>query len=101
MTIKFINIIQKSIEKSLSKAGVATIFDFMKTKIIEQVKTELSGSDKKKNVDKSVVAFITATMRTSNPITKALINILIDYVPVITQCIYDYLSKYVDGLTEV
>ena len=80
---------------------IKTVFSFAKNKIIEQAKTELSGSEKKVNVDEAVTAFVKQNIKTENPIIGMLINILIEYIPVITQCIYEYLRKYIDGLTKV
>ena len=99
--IKFIELIKLSIEKSLSKKSIISVFDFIKNKIIEQVKTELSGEEKKQIVDNAVISFVSKNIKSANPINVALVNILIDYIPILTQCIYDYLSKHVDGLTEV
>ena len=74
--------------------------EFIKNRIIEQAKTELTGEEKKSNVDRAVVCFIKSNIVSVNPIVNALINVLVDYVPTVTQCIYEYLKKYVDGLTE-
>lgn len=80
---------------------VKQVFTAAKNNIIEQAKTELSGNDKKANVDSAVINFIKMNIKNENPLVCMLINILLEYVPVITQCIYEYLKKYVDGLTEV
>ena len=80
---------------------IRQIFTAAKNNIIEQAKTELSGSDKKANVDSAVINFIKMNIKNENPLICMLINILLEYVPVFTQCIYEYLKKYVDGLTEV
>ncbi len=89
-----------TIKMKVSDDGIKTFFDFIKNKIIEQAKTELEGNDKKKNVDNAVILFIKSNLKTSTPVQNALINILIEYIPVLTQCIYENLKKYVDGLTE-
>ena len=94
------NFFKKSLQKAFSEITLETTLDFVKNKIIEQAKTELTGADKKSNVDKAVVGFIKANIISTSPLANALINILIGYVPVLTQCIYEYLKKYVDGLTE-
>lgn len=80
---------------------IKQVFAAAKNNIIEQAKTELSGNDKKANVDSAVINFIKMNIKNENPLVCMLINILLEYVPVITQCIYEYLKKYVDGLTEV
>lgn len=89
-----------SSEKLISKENISRVFEYIKSQIIEQAKEELAGSEKKLNVDKAVVAFIKATFISRNPLVNTLISIVIDYVPVLTQCIYDYLKKYLDTLSE-
>lgn len=84
----------------LSNKYVKEIFGFAKEKVIEQAKTEFDGKTKKINVDKAVIEFIKSKIKPANPVASALINILVEYVPVLTQCIYENLKKYVDGLTE-
>lgn len=96
----FLNI-KTQAKEILSKSTIKKLFEYSKNKIIEQARTELSGSEKKSNVDKAVIAFIRLNIVSKNMIIKTLIDVLIDYVPIFTQCIYDYLKKYVDGLTEV
>lgn len=92
--------LKRSVLKTFSKDNVLVLLDTIKSKIIEQAKSEILGSDKKKNVDTAVIDFIKTNMKTSNPIVNTLINVLIEYVPILTQCVYEYLKKYVDGLTE-
>lgn len=89
-----------TVKKKVSDEGIKIFFDFTKNKIIEQAKTTLEGYDKKKNVDNAVILFIKSNFKSVNPVQNALINILIEYIPVLTQCIYENLKKYVDGLTE-
>jgi len=93
--------IKTKIKEALSEEKVSSLLDFIKSKIIEQAQTELAGKEKKTNVDNAVIAFIKTNIVTTNPFISMLINILIDYVPVFTQCIYDYLKKYTDGLNGV
>lgn len=87
--------------KELISNWIKNVFSEIKTNIIEQARSELSGSEKKINVDRAVVEFVKLNIKTENPIGAVLINILVDCIPVITQCVYEYLKKYVDGLTEV
>ena len=93
--------IKAKVKEVLSNEKLSQLFDFIKSKIIEQAQTQFEGAEKKANVDNAVITFIKTKIVSSNPVVSILINILIDYVPVFTQCIYDYLKKYVDGLTEV
>ena len=97
MIFKFI---EKSVFKTFSKENVFNLFEIIKNKIIEQARYELAGTEKKTNVDNAVIGFIKTNMKTANPIVNVLINILVEYIPILTQCIYEYLKKYVDGLTE-
>lgn len=101
MAARIFNLIKKSFEKSFSKVNMKLVLDFMKTKIIEQAKEELQGSEKKEKVDKAVIDFVLKNVKSGNPIINAFIGILIDYIPSVSQCVYEYLKKYVDGLTEV
>lgn len=80
---------------------ISKLLDLIKSEIINQVKKELDGSEKKSNVDKAVIFFVKTNFTSSNIFINAVINILIDYIPIFTQHIYDYLKKRVDGLTEV
>ena len=98
--MKVFNFLYKSIQKNFSECTLEKTMEFIKNRIIEQAKTELSGEEKKSNVDRAVVCFIKSNIVSVNPIVNALINVLVDYVPTVTQCIYEYLKKYVDGLTE-
>ena len=89
-----------SSEKIISKENISKVFEYIKSQIVEQAKEQLSGSEKKSNVDKAVVTFIKASFISRNPLINTLISIVIEYVPVLTQCIYDYLKKYLDTLSE-
>ncbi|MCM1265258.1 MAG: hypothetical protein NC200_03580 [Candidatus Gastranaerophilales bacterium] len=93
--------IKARMKEVFSQATIKKLLEYAKNKIIEQAKTKLSGPEKKSNVDNAVITFIKMNFVSKNTIINMLINILIDYVPVFTQCIYDYLKKYVDGITEV
>ena len=93
--------LKNSLKTTFSKEKVLLVLEYAKRQIIEQAKNCLVGSEKKSNVDKAVVMFIKSNFVSSNPLISLGINILIDNVPLITQCVYDSLKKYVDGLTEV
>ena len=101
MGLKFFAFLKNGLQKAVTKEKVSVFFDFMKDKIIEQARAELTGAEKKAEVDKAVISFVESRILTRNPIIKTLITILIEYIPVLTQCVYEYLKKYVDGLTEV
>jgi hypothetical protein len=79
---------------------VKNIFEYMKLKIVEQVKNSISGEEKKRNVDIAVTEFIKANIKSKNPVSQVLINIIVEYVPILTQYVYEYLKKRIDGLTE-
>lgn len=92
--------IKSKIKEVCSKETVKNVFDYCKSKIIEQAETSFAGTEKKTNVDNAVIAFIKANIVSNNPLVNTLISILIEYVPVLTQCIYEYLKHYAEGLTE-
>lgn len=96
-----LNIIRNTIHRNIPENTFSLVLELIKNKIIEQAKIELNGTEKKHNVDSAVIEFIRTTIICKNPIVNTLINILTDYIPVLTQYIYEYLKKYVDGLTEV
>lgn len=97
----FSKYIKNCITKKYSEGLFRQTLELIKNKIIEQAKKELSECDKKNNVDSAVIDFIKSNIKTVNPLVNALMCVVIDYVPILTQCIYDNLKKYVDGLTEV
>ena len=93
--------IKSKLKEAFSSEKISALLELIKTEIIEQVKSELDGEEKKTLVDNAVITFIKENFTTTNVFVNIIINTLIDYIPTITQYIYDYLKKYVDGLTEV
>lgn len=93
--------IKSKLKEAFSSEKISSLLELIKTEIIEQVKSELDGEEKKTIVDNAVIAFIKENFTTNNVFVNVIINALIDYIPTITQYIYNYLKKYVDGLTEV
>jgi hypothetical protein len=92
---------KKDFKTVFSEVRISKLLTYIKVQIISQVKSGLSGDEKKAKVDNAVIEFINSNLLTKNKLVNTLINILIGYVPVITQYIYEYLKRYVDGLTEV
>lgn len=93
--------LKKYLTNIFSKEKILSIFEYTKNQIIKQAKINLTGTEKKSNVDKTVIEYIKSNFISSNPFVSLLINILIENVPLITQCIYESLKRYVDNLTEV
>ncbi|MCD8378245.1 MAG: hypothetical protein LUB59_05605 [Candidatus Gastranaerophilales bacterium] len=92
---------KSKLKEVFSQENITELLNYVKSNIIEQVKNSIDGAEKKSNVDNAVITFIKTKLVSSNVLVNVLVNVLTEYVPVITQCIYDYLKKYVDGLTEV
>lgn len=81
------------LSKFFSQENVSKLFGVIKINIVEQATKQLSGEEKKANVDKAVVEFIKKTFVSKNILLSFLVNILIDLVPRITQSMFDMLMS--------
>lgn len=79
------------LNRYFSQENVSKLFGVITTNIVEQATKQLSGEEKKMNVDSAVVAFIKKTFVSKNILVSFLVKILIDLVPRITQSIFDIL----------
>lgn len=80
---------KKSLGRFFSQKNITNLFSVMKENIVNQAVLELSGSEKKSNVDNAVIEFIQKTFIPKNMIMTLLVNVLIDFVPRITQGLFD------------
>ena len=85
------------LSKCFSQEKVTQLFGFIKDNILEQALLNLTGQEKKVNVDNAVKAFIKANFVSTNVVLSFLIKVLIDIVPRITQSVYDILMSYKAG----
>lgn len=81
------------LNKCFSQENISNLFGVIKKNIVEQATQQLSGEEKKANVDKAVVEFIKSTFISKNILLSFLVNVLIDLVPRITQSIFDMLKS--------
>lgn len=88
------------LSKCFSQEKVTQLFGFIKDNILEQALLNLSGKEKKANVDNAVKAFITQNFVSKNVVLSFLIKVLIDIVPRVTQSVYDILMTYKAGDSE-
>lgn len=79
------------LNKYFSQENISKLFGVITTNIVEQGAKQLSGAEKKMNVDRAVVEFIKKTFISKNILVSFLVNVLIDLVPRITQSIFDIL----------
>lgn len=81
------------LNRCFSQENISNLFGVIKKNIVEQAAKQLSGEEKKANVDKAVVEFIKSTFISKNILLSFLVNVLIDLVPRITQSIFDMLKS--------
>ena len=81
------------LNKCFSQENITKLFGVIRNNILEQATKQLSGEEKKANVDRAVVEFIKKTFVSKNILLSFLVNILIDLVPRITQSMFDMLMS--------
>ena len=81
------------LNKCFSQENISKLFGVIRNNILEQATKQLSGEEKKANVDRAVVEFIKKTFVSKNILLSFLVNILIDLVPRITQSMFDMLMS--------
>lgn len=77
------------LNKYFSQENISNLFGVIRKNILEQAVLQLSGQEKKNNVDKAVIEFIIRTFVSKNILLSFLTKILIDLVPRITQSLYE------------
>lgn len=81
------------LNKYFSQENISNLFGVIRKNILEQAVLQLSGQEKKNNVDKAVIEFITRTFVSKNILLSFLTRILIDLVPRITQSLYEIMMS--------
>ena len=81
------------LNKYFSQENISNLFGVIRKNILEQAVLQLSGQEKKNNVDKAVIEFITRTFVSKNILLSFLTKILIDLVPRITQSLYEIMMS--------
>lgn len=81
------------LNKYFSQENISNLFGVIRKNILEQAVLQLSGQEKKDNVDKAVIEFITRTFVSKNILLSFLTRILIDLVPRITQSLYEIMMS--------
>ena len=81
------------LNKCFSQENISKLFGVIRNNILEQATKQLSGEEKKANVDKAVVGFIKNTFVSNNILLSFLVKVLIDLVPRITQSMFDILKS--------
>ena len=90
---------KKQAEQVFSKENIKSILDLARTAIIEQIKNNFPGEEKKAKVDAQVIYAIQQKITgCSNKLILWLIGLIIKNIPSITQKIYDFLKEKVENL---
>lgn len=83
-----------------TKENISLLFEKIKEQIARYVsESDLMGAEKKAKVDSYIQAYIKGHFVSDNTIVQFCIDKLIEYTPVITQFVYNFLKSKVDGLT--
>lgn len=90
---------KKNFEAIFNNEQIKNFFEKAKELII-QVKAykELSGEEKKARVDSYLEDYIIDNFETDNAILEWLIDRVIEFLPTITQIIYDFLKEKIKEL---
>lgn len=94
---------KKNARELMTSDKIQALFSRAKELIVEySTKIEMTGAEKKVQVDKKLIEWIKENFKTSNSIVKWLINnLLIPVLPIITQNIYDLIKLFVKNITKV
>ena len=90
------------LKKTFSKEGLQAFLEFAKDTIIKYVeKQDLLGPEKKARVDEMCTKYAQEHFKSDNELLQDLIDkVLIPFIPIVTQFIYDCLKKFVKDLTK-
>ena len=92
---------KKDGKKVFSKEVFKEVLENARNKIVEQAKAAISGEEKKAIVDKFVIAFITAKIKSleiKNGLVLWLVDRVIGLIPLVTQIVYNFLKEKVEAL---
>ena len=77
------------------------VLEESREKIVEQAKAKIPGEEKKSIVDKAVITFVQAKVKTlevKNGLVLWLVNRIIGLIPLVTQIVYNFLKEKVEAL---
>lgn len=92
---------KKDGKKVFSKEVFKEVLDGAREKIIEQVKKNIPGEEKKAIVDEYVISLIhkkVKELEVKNSLVLWLVERIVEIIPLITQTIYDFLKEKVESL---
>lgn len=92
---------KKDGKKIFSKEVFKEVLEESREKIVEQAKAKIPGEEKKSIVDKAVIAFIQAKVKTleiKNGLVLWLVDRIIGLIPLVTQIVYNFLKEKVEAL---
>ena len=92
---------KKDGKKIFSKEVFKGVLEAAREKIIEQVKNNIPGEEKKAIVDNFVIALILKKIKeldVKNGLVIWLVERIIDFIPVVTQIVYNFLKEKVEAL---
>ena len=92
---------KKDSKKVFSKEVFKEVLEEARNCIIEQARAALAGEEKKALVDKIVIAFITAKIKSleiKNGLVLWLVDRVIGLIPLVTQLVYNFLKEKVEAL---
>lgn len=92
---------KKDGKKIFSKEVFKEVLEESREKIVEQAKAKIPGEEKKSIVDKAVIAFVQAKVKTleiKNGLVLWLVNRIIGLIPLVTQIVYNFLKEKVEAL---
>ena len=92
---------KKDGKKIFSKEVFKEVLEEARERIIEQAKAAISGEEKKAIVDKFVIAFVQAKVKSleiKNGLILWLVDRVIGLIPLVTQIIYNFLKEKVEAL---
>ena len=90
---------KKDGKKVFCREAFSEILKVARDAIIAMAKENIPGIEKKEKVDLIVVAkILELTVNVKNGLVLWVINRIIDFIPVITQLIYDFLKEKIENL---
>lgn len=92
---------KKEGKKVFSKETFKEVLEVAREKIVEQVKSNIPGAEKKAIVDDFVIAFILKKIKElgiKNGIILWLVDRIIELIPSVTQLVYDFLKEKIENL---
>ena len=92
---------KKDGKKIFSKEVFKEVLEEARDRIVEQAKAAISGEEKKDIVDKFVIAFVQAKVKSleiKNGLVLWIVNRVIGLIPLVTQIVYNFLKEKVEAL---